>query len=300
MLYALASDEVTRLRRRLSSLELQFAGAEKLQVFFRTDPDVVARIVPKPLRPADEPRAVAFVARYPETNFGLPYDEGALFVEVRWGKERGLYCLAMPVTDDMALIGGREVYGFPKKLADRVTLDRSGASVAGSVVRKGTEVLRIEATLTGPAAPADLDRLGREVDDGSGRRGREAVCFNYKFFPSAAFAGFDAVPRLVRTTILDRPRPGLQRGTARVTLRSSSADPLGDVPVVGEPLACVYGVFDSTLRPGRAVAHAWLPWSVLPYAFFKDDSAVRVLSADETSSPPRREAEPLPRRSRGA
>lgn len=280
MLYALAPDEVVRMRRRLASLELQFTGAELLQVLFRTDPEFVARVVPRPLRPAAAPRALAFVARYPETNFGLPYDEGALFVEVSWGKERGVYCLAMPVTDDMAMIGGREVYGFPKKLADRITLERRGAAVTGSVVRKGEELLRIDATLTGPVVPSDLERLGREVADDAGRRAREVACFNYKYFPAPGFTGFEAIPRLVRAVLLERPRPGLQRGTARVTLRSTPADPFGDVPVVGEPEACLYGVFDNTLRPGRAVARAWLPWTVLPYAFFKDDSTARLLAAE--------------------
>lgn len=286
MLYALAPDEVVRLRRRLASLELQFSGAELLQVLFRTDPDFAARVVPKPLRPADPPRGLVFVARYAETNFGRPYDEGALFVEVRWGKERGLYCLAMPVTDDMAMVGGREVYGFPKKLADRVTLERRGASVTGSVVRRGTELLRIEATLTGPVAPPDLDALGREVLDDAGRRAREVVCFNYKFFPAPGFSGFETIPRLVRAVILERPRPGLQRATAQVTLRSTAADPFGEVPVVGEPEACVYGVFDNTLRPGHPVARAWLPWTVLPHAFFKDDSTERFLAADAAEAKP--------------
>ncbi len=62
----------------------------------------------------------------------------------------------MPVTDDTALIAGREVYGFPKQIAERIELSRSASAVVGSVVRKGTEILRIEATLTGPASADDL------------------------------------------------------------------------------------------------------------------------------------------------
>ncbi len=29
-----------------------------------------------------------------------------------------MYCLSMPVDDDMAMAGGREAFGYPKKMAE--------------------------------------------------------------------------------------------------------------------------------------------------------------------------------------
>ena len=71
-----------------------------------------------PLKPAEYPVAMAFVANYPKTNFDVTYQESALFLRATYEGEEGNYCLAMPVTNDMAMVGGREFYGFPKKMAD--------------------------------------------------------------------------------------------------------------------------------------------------------------------------------------
>lgn len=91
----------------------RFTGTESIMAIFRTDEDVVKRILPKPLEPYREPLAMAFVCRYPETNTFFPYNEGALFLLATYRGETGLYCLSMPVTDDTAMAGGREFLGFP-------------------------------------------------------------------------------------------------------------------------------------------------------------------------------------------
>jgi acetoacetate decarboxylase len=57
-----------------------FYGAEMLTIFWETKPEIVARLLPPPLKPADRPVAMAFVANYPRTNFDLVYKESALFL----------------------------------------------------------------------------------------------------------------------------------------------------------------------------------------------------------------------------
>ncbi|MBT8363653.1 MAG: acetoacetate decarboxylase family protein, partial [Deltaproteobacteria bacterium] len=51
--------------------------------------------------------AFVLVANYPKTNFGISYLESALFLRAAFEGEEGNCCLSMPVTSDMALIGGR-------------------------------------------------------------------------------------------------------------------------------------------------------------------------------------------------
>ena len=92
----------------------EFYGAQMLWVRFVTDAAVVRRCLPSGLQPAPDAVATAVVAHYPETNFGISYREGALLLPCRRGDELGVYCLAMPVDDDTALIAGRERYGFPR------------------------------------------------------------------------------------------------------------------------------------------------------------------------------------------
>jgi hypothetical protein len=66
---------------------LDFYGAEMLTIFWETKPEIVAKLLPPPLKPANRPVAMAFVANYPRTNFDLVYKESALFLRAlyKWG-----------------------------------------------------------------------------------------------------------------------------------------------------------------------------------------------------------------------
>jgi len=120
MLYCLKKEELEKLKR--THFIAEFINAEMLSATYVTDENAAREIIPKPLLPTKTPLATVFVARYPETNFGCVYNEGALFLHCEYKKERGLYCLSMPVDDDMAMVGGREQFGYPKKMADKITL----------------------------------------------------------------------------------------------------------------------------------------------------------------------------------
>ena len=285
MLYALSKSEMERLRQVDFPL-FEYLGAEMLSALFRTDPDVVQTILPKPLVAADEPLGWAFVARYPETNFGLSYSEGALFVRAVYKGEPGWYCLALPVDNDMAMVAGRETVGFPKKMAERITLERTDNHVMGSVIRRGVELVRIEAELTGPVSASSLDAIGPEVDDLEGHPCRKLVAFSFKssFSPSG---GFEYLPKLVRNVLLMRPRDEIRSGTGKLEMVSSPTDPLGDIPV-WDLLDVSYGTFDNDQLPGRDVARVKNPLSFFRYAAFKQDWVGWALHEDELPMLPER------------
>jgi acetoacetate decarboxylase len=282
-LYALDRSQVKRLRRWEPVIE--FRGAEMLTASFRTDPEVVSALLPHPLEAPDVPVAMAFIAHYPKTNVGISYSEGALFLPAVYKDEPGWYCLAMPVDDDMALIGGREQFGYPKKIAEEISLERSGDHAIGGVVRRGVEVLHIEAELTGPADPAALDTIGPEVSDLGGRPCRKVVSFLFKFSRSPGGRGFDYLPRLVREVLLFSPRDDLMSGTGKVEMVSSPNDPLGDIPV-RDLIDVTYGTWDNDMLPGRVVARVRNPLGFNRYAMFKEDFAGWYLESGEAPPPP--------------
>ncbi len=90
----------------------EFYDAEALTVYFETKAAIVEKLLPPPLKPSPIPFGAAFVANYPKTNFGVAYRESALFLLAEYNGEEGAFCLSMPVTNDMAMIGGREVFGY--------------------------------------------------------------------------------------------------------------------------------------------------------------------------------------------
>ena len=279
MLYSLNRSELKRLRH-MDFPSFEFRSAEMLSALFRTDPNVVQAILPKPLVPADEPLAQAFVARYPETNFGLSYSEGALLLRAVYKDEPGWYCLAMPVDNDMAMVGGRERFGYPKKIAEEITLKRTDNHVMGRVIRRGVEVLHIEAELSDTVSAATLDVIGPEVDDLEGRPCRKVVVFQFKFSPSPDWPGFDYSPRLVREVVLFRPRDDVRSGAGTLEMVSSPYDPLGDIPV-RDLIDVGYGTWDNTMLPGRVVARVRNQLRFARHAMFKEDFVGWALDREE-------------------
>ena len=87
-----------------------FYDAEMLVLAWETKPEIVKRLLPPPLSASDRPIVVAFLANYPRTNFSAPYLEGALLLKTAYNGINGYYCLAMPVTNDLGMAGGREQF----------------------------------------------------------------------------------------------------------------------------------------------------------------------------------------------
>lgn len=84
--------------------------------------------------------ATFYIAGFPNSSIdGLVYMEAGVFLHVEDDNGPARFCCWIVVNDDAALIGGRELQGFPKKLAEispREDVDKA----IGSVVRKGVEV----------------------------------------------------------------------------------------------------------------------------------------------------------------
>lgn len=124
------------------------------------DAQVVKDWVPFPLRLAKPATASVFIADYPQTSFGSVYHEAAILLDVSLFGIPMQYCPWMIVDDDSALILGREVLGYPKKMGEFRFEEKDGR-FTGSVSRGGNEVFRIEAALTGEMLAAPPPGIGR-------------------------------------------------------------------------------------------------------------------------------------------
>jgi acetoacetate decarboxylase len=223
-----------------------FPGAKMLGAMFETRPETVARLLPPPLVPADAPTALVFIAEYPETNLGPGYREAALFLSCQYRGETGTYCLAMPIdSEEVRCTNGREVFGFPKKLA-KIRLEREGDTLHGWVERHGIRFFELRVALMStipslpPTGPNFLFKASPRIDLTPGFEGPVLLCKQTT----------EVVPHSVEV------------GVPEVTLRDSPRDPWSEVEVVS-PLAGFYLVSDNTMRPGSVVARvdgdAYLP-----------------------------------------
>ena len=242
----------------------EFYDAEVLTVYFETKPEVVEKLLPSPLEPAALPIGAAFVANYPKTNFGVTYLESALFLLAQYNGEEGVYCLSMPVTNDIALILGREIFGYPKKIAD-ISFEREGKDIRGWTERHGIRFFEVRAKLNGKFNDTGVQQMLSEQM----KSNPDVTVFNFKYFQAPDRAGFDYNPRLIKEVVERRPKT-IVMGEAELTFRPSEYDPWFDVEIV-RVYGAVHTVGNNTMLPGNVVAEVDQT-EFLPYSFMKLDS----------------------------
>ena len=259
MSFVKSFEEIVKNYRETSD----FYDAETLTVIWETKPEIVERLLPSPLKPARRPLAVAIVANYPRTNFGVSYLESALFLWAEFNGEEGNYCLSMPVTDDMAMAGGREVYGYPKKIGN-IQFSRSGEDVEGWTERHGVRFFELRAKLTGKFNVEDAQNIFTEVFGAKAN----VLVYNFKHFPSPGGEGFDYNPRLIREEVEVRPK-SVELGEVEIVLEPSDHDPWAEVEIV-RLLGSIYTISNNSMLKGSVVAEAD-PAAFAPYSFLKWD-----------------------------
>lgn len=99
----------------------KFYNREFVIITYRTDPDRLRALVPEPLEVIGDTVKYEFIRMPDSTGFG-DYTESGQVIPVRYTApdgtvQEGGYVHAMYLDDDAPIAGGREIWGFPKKLA---------------------------------------------------------------------------------------------------------------------------------------------------------------------------------------
>lgn len=133
-----------RMRKAIKSGLKLWENARFVMTDVPLDKQEAQKILPLGMNLTAPPMATVFVVNYQNTAFTVPYKEAAFLIHVRTPLGKGLHCCWMVVDDDTALILGRELLGYPKKMAD-IRFEEKGGDVKASVTRRGTRVLAMEA-----------------------------------------------------------------------------------------------------------------------------------------------------------
>src|SRR5216684_3125231 len=83
---------------------------------YRTDPEKLRALVPEPLAPDGAIVKYEFIRMPDSTEVGA-YTETGQVIPVTFRGRKGGYSHCMFLNDDPPIAGGRELWGFPKKLA---------------------------------------------------------------------------------------------------------------------------------------------------------------------------------------
>ena len=121
--------------------------AEMMIIECTADLDELARITPSFCDPGDSDVVKVFFANNSQPPNSLHFNEVGLIQQLKYQNETVQTMPYLWVSDDMAMIGGRELFGMPKLLMDANPLQVHANQVSGRLARKGVTMMEASMVL---------------------------------------------------------------------------------------------------------------------------------------------------------
>ncbi|HEV2547187.1 MAG TPA: acetoacetate decarboxylase [Stellaceae bacterium] len=214
----------------------RFINREFFILTYRTDPERLRAQVPAPLE-IETPLVKYEFIRMPDSAFG-DYTESGQVIPVSFGGRKGNYTLSMFLDGHPAIAGGRELWGFPKKLG-KPTLRAETDTLLGTLDYGSVRV-----------ATGTMGYKHRPLDPANVKGALSAPNYLLKIIPHV-----DGTPRiceLVEYYLEAIEVKGAWTGPAALSLTPHALAPVADLPVL-EVVAAAHIVADLTLGLGRVV-----------------------------------------------
>ena len=196
----------------------RFIDREYLLIHYESDPDAIRAMLPEPLEPDGNHVIYEWMKMLDSSGFGS-YQESGIAIAARWNGMPCNFSVMMFLDDESPTTGGREIWGFPKKIGQ-------------------PELKVVHDTLTGT-----LNYDEREValgtmaykyqslaeDHGETLAGMGKLNVNLKWIPDVD--GSPGIAQLVGYHLEDIKLKGAWAGPARLHLVPHSNCRVADLPV---------------------------------------------------------------------
>lgn len=226
----------------------RFIDRQYMIVTYQSDPAAIRAAVPEPLEPDGSDRVLYEFIRMPDsTGFG-DYTESGIVIPCRFRGEPLNFVAQMYLDCEPPISGGREIWGFPKKLAD-VSLKVNRDTLAGRLEYAGQPV-----ALASMAYKHDNILCGGNgglvCDTAPLVQKLSRPQVNLKLIPDVD--GSPAIAQLVAYNLADIHIKGAWESPARLHLIPHVNAPVADLPV-RRVLGGIHFVADLTLPYGRVL-----------------------------------------------
>lgn len=220
----------------------KFYDREFITITYRTDPAILREVVPEPLEVVGDTVVYEFIRMPDSTGFG-DYTETGQVIPVRFTTptgevQEGGYVHAMYLDDNSPIAGGREIWGFPKKLA-KPNIRHEAETLVGTL-HYGTI----------PCAVATMGYKHRELDLAPVAKAMEKPAFMIKILPHVD--GTCRVCELVRYYMEDITLKGAWTGPAALQLFDHAMCDVARLPVK-EIVGASHYIADITLGLGEVI-----------------------------------------------
>jgi len=215
----------------------KFYNREYLIITYRTDIDKLRAVVPEPLQVTDPIVKYEFIRMPDSTGFG-DYTESGQVIPVTFNGRKGGYTHCMFLDDHPPIAGGRELWGFPKKL--------------------GSPKLKVHTdTLIGelrygplPVAVGTMGYKHKEADLAATKASLETPNWLLKIIPHVD--GSPRICEIVEYYLRDITVKGAWTGPGQLELFHHALAPVAELPVL-EVLSATHILADLTLDLGKVV-----------------------------------------------
>jgi acetoacetate decarboxylase len=215
----------------------RFVNREFLIITYRTDPERLRAIVPEPLEVAEPLVKYEFIRMPDSTGFG-DYTETGQVIPVSFRGKKGGYTHCMFLNDEPPIAGGRELWGFPKKLASpslRTEIDMLVGTLDYGPVRVVTGTMGYK---------------HHQADVAVAKAALSAPTYLLKIIPHVD--GSPRICELVEYYLEDIEIKGAWTGPGALALTPHALAPVADLPVL-DVVSTVHILSDLTLGLGKVV-----------------------------------------------
>ena len=215
----------------------RFVNREFLIVTYRTDPVKLRELVPEPLEVEAPLVKFEFIRMPDSTGFG-DYTEAGQVIPVSFQGRAGGYSHCMFLNDHPPIAGGRELWGFPKKLA-QPSLRTETDTFVGTLDYGSVRI-----------ATATMGYKHHEIDADAAKAALGAPNYLLKIIPHVD--GSARICELVEYHLEDIEMKGAWTGPGALSLASHALAPVAELPVL-EVVSATHLLADLTLGLGRVV-----------------------------------------------
>jgi len=218
----------------------QFRNREFLIIDYETEMDALREVVPEPLEVYKSVVKYEFIKMPDSDGFGS-YDESGQVIPVKYNGAFGNYVHSMYLDDLSPIVGGREIWGFPKKYAHpEMRVDKISKDCYIGVLKYGElEVAR--ATMA-----YKWQQLGNEPL----REAMQAPNFLVKIIPDVDCT--TKICQLVKYHLINVTVREAWTGPASLQLFPHSMAPVADLPVK-RIISAVHFISEMTIGLGEVV-----------------------------------------------
>lgn len=227
-----------------------------IQLFFEVDEEKARALLPPPLELSQPALGYVYIVNIREPAFAPWYMEGGVGIMVRHGDYSGVHFLGLMLSGPGALMGmctGRESSGLPKKLCERIRVERLGNKGHCFIERDGVRLIDVALTM-GEYNDPFMKQLSsaQEGCTPDSPITTDGGCILFRYTMASDPDG--EICRDMFMTKYDSPTKFYtwEPATARMVLSSGPNDPWGEIPMK-RVLGAGWMVSDNWVRSQKVI-----------------------------------------------